>query len=245
MIDTHTHFNSTDLKDLKEEIKKVRQMSYLDKVINVGLDEKTNKEVVAISLKEDKFYASLGIHPLNEGSISSILKLYERLDCHKVVALGETGLDGTDLKSLEQQKEKFIKTIQLANELQLPIIIHSNHTNREVMDILEKHVPKEGFVFHCFQPDLEILDKIIKKGGYISVGTPITRPTAKKSLEVIQNVPIENLLIELDYPYMSAQPTQDGRAVFNKIKSIRDYSHKELENIFDQNAKRLFKRLDN
>ena len=91
MIDTHTHFNSTDLKDLKEEIKKVRQMSYLDKVINVGLDEKTNKEVVAISLKEDKFYASLGIHPLHEGSISSILKLYERLDCHKVVALGETG----------------------------------------------------------------------------------------------------------------------------------------------------------
>ena len=79
--------------------------------------------------------------------------------------------------------------------------------------------------------------------GYISVGTPITRKTAKKSLEVIKNIPIENLLIEPDYPYMSKESTIDGRNVFNKIKLIRGYTYQELETILDDNAKRLFKKL--
>lgn len=243
MIDTHAHFNSVDLKDLKKEIETVNSRFYLDKVINVGLDYETSKEVIEISLREEKFYGTLGIHPLHEGKVSSLLELYQTSNCSKIVALGETGLDRSSPDTLKRQEQKLIETIELANFLSLPVIIHANNTNREVMDVLKKHIPKEGFVFHCFQPELEILDEILEMNGYISVGTPITRKTAKKSLEVIRKIPIENLLIELDYPYMSKESSQDGKNVFNKIKLIRGYSHQELESVLDENAKRLFKKL--
>ena len=87
------------------------------------------------------------------------------------------------------------------------------------------------------------MEEIIGIGGYISVATPITRPTAKKSLEVIKNIPLENLLIELDYPYMSDNPEIDGKNVFNKIKELRHLKYNDLEDILDSNAKRLFKKL--
>lgn len=243
MIDTHAHFNSMDLKNLKKEIKRVEKLTYLDKIINVGLNEKTNKEVIEISNNHEKFYAAIGIHPLHDGEIESLKKLYEQSDQSKIVALGETGLDFSTGENFENQEEKMIKTINLANDLKLPIIIHANNTNREVMSIIKQNFPEYGFVFHCFQPDLEVMEQIMEMNGYISVGTPITRKTAKKSLEVIKTIDINHLLIELDCPYMSSNFEIDGKKVFNKIKEILNIPHQELEDILDSNAKRLFKKI--
>lgn len=243
MIDTHAHFNSNDLKNLKQEIQRIESLEYLDKIINVGLDYQTSKETVAISQRSSKFYATLGIHPLHNGNIASLMELYESLDCSKVVAVGETGLDSSTGEDIGIQQKKFIETINFANDVDLPVIIHSNNTNKQVIEILKENLPQAGFVFHCFQPDLDIMEEIIKMKGYISVATPIIRPTAKKSLEVIKNIPIERLLIELDYPYMSENPKIDGKNVFNKVKEIRKLTHNELEDILDSNAKRLFKKL--
>lgn len=241
MIDTHAHYNRTDLKDLKREIQKLNDLSYMDRVINVGLNEQTNEEVLEIAAKHEKFYASLGIHPLQKGNVYSIANMIYDTEKQKIVALGETGLDTQG--DLEEQRKKFIETILLANKLGLPIIIHSNNTNEEVIKILKKYFPKFGFVFHCFQPNFEILKETVEMNGYISVGSPITRPNAKKSLGIIKIIPIDHLLIELDYPYMSSAPTTDGRNVFNRIREIRGYDHVELETILDQNARRLFRNL--
>lgn len=238
MIDTHAHFNSKDLKNLRDEIIRVNNINYLDKVINVGLDYETSKEAIEISEKEPKFYATIGIHPLHAGCV------YELLDLRiteKVVAIGEIGLD-TDGDFL-LQREKFIRQIELANFLRLPIIIHSKNSNERVLKIIKDVYPQYGFVFHCFQPDIDIAKEIIKLGGYLSFATPITRVNAKKSLKVIKLTPIENILIELDYPYMSIDPTNDGKRVFNRIKELKEYSYKELEKQLDKNAKRLFRKL--
>lgn len=243
MIDTHAHFNSKELRDLKSQIQKIESLTSLDKIINVGLDYQTSKEAVAISLKYSKFYATLGIHPLHNGTIASLKKLYETLDCSKVVAIGETGLDSSTKEDITLQEKKFIETINFANEVDLPIIVHANNTNKQALEIIRENPPQAGFVFHCFQPNLEIMEEIIRMRGYISVATPITRPTAKKSLEVIKNIPLENLLIELDFPYMSKTPDIDGKNVFNKIKELRHLKHNDLEDILDSNAKRLFKKL--
>ncbi len=244
MIDTHAHLNSKDVKNLREELIRINSLPYLNKVINVGINEKTNEEVLAISGNFDKFYCALGIHPLEEGRVESILKLCEYSpNRHRIVAIGETGLDTNG--DLSTQIRKFIEAIELANFLKLPIIIHSNNTNDLVLKILKEHPAHYGFVFHCFQPNLYHLEEIIRRDGYISVGTPITRTTAKKSLEVVRNVPLEQLLIELDYPYMSANFTEDGKLVFNKIRELRNISYEELESTLDNNAKRLFKNLKN
>ncbi len=241
MIDTHAHFNTIVLKDLAQQIKRVELLSYLDKVINVGLDYHTSKEAISISLSHEKFYATLGIHPLWEGTVETLEKLYAQYDCSKVIAIGETGLDSSEKQDSAIQEEKFIKTIRFANEVALPIIIHANNTNKRVLDILKENYPENGFVFHCFQPNLEIMEEIIRMSGYISVATPITRPTAKRSLEVIKNVPLDCLLIELDYPYMSENVEEDGKNIFNKIRELRKISYYELEDVLDSNARRLFR----
>lgn len=238
MIDTHAHFNSKDLKNLRDEIIRVNNINYLNKVINVGLDYETSKEAIEISEREPKFYATIGIHPLHNGNIEDLLKL--RIT-DKVVAIGEIGLD-TDGDFL-LQRERFIKQIELANFLELPIIIHSKNSNERILKIFKNVYPLYGFVFHCFQPDIDIAKEIIKLGGYLSFTTPITRVNAKKSLEIIKLTPIENILIELDYPYMSMNPINDGKQVFNRIKELKGYSHENLENQLDENAKRLFRKL--
>ena len=238
MIDTHAHFNSKDLKNLRDEIIRVNNNKCLDKVINVGLDYQTSKEVIEISDNELKFYATIGIHPLHNGNVEDLLNLRVT---DKVVAIGEIGLD-TDGDFL-LQREKFIRQIELANFLRLPIIIHSKNSNERVLKIIKYIYPQYGFVFHCFQPDIDIAKEIIKLGGYLSFATPITRINARKSLEVIKLTPIEKILIELDYPYMSIDPINDGQRVFNRIKELKRYSHDDLEKQLDENAKRLFRRL--
>ena len=238
MIDTHAHFNSKDLKNLRDEIIRVNNNKCLDKVINAGLDYQTSKEAIEISDNELKFYATIGIHPLHNGSVEDLLNLRVT---NKVVAIGEIGLD-TDGDFL-LQREKFIRQIELANFLRLPIIIHSKNSNERVLKIIKYIYPQYGFVFHCFQPDIDIAKEIIKLGGYLSFATPITRINARKSLEVIKLTPIEKILIELDYPYMSIDPINDGQRVFNRIKELKRYSHDDLEKQLDENAKRLFRRL--
>ena len=238
MIDTHAHFNSKDLKNLRDEIIRVNNINYLDKVINVGLDYETSKEAIEISEREPKIYATIGIHPLHNGNIEDLLKL--RIT-DKVVAIGEIGLD-TDGDFL-LQRERFIKQIELANFLELPIILQSKNSNERVLKIFTDVYPLYSFVFHCFQPDIDIAKEIIKLGGYLSFATPITRVNAKRSLEVIKLTPIENILIELDYPYMSMNTINDGKQVFNRIKELKGYSHENLESQLDENAKKLFRKL--
>lgn len=241
MIDTHAHYNSTDLNNLQAEIDLINA-SNITAVINVGLDLESSKEVIDISNKNKIFFASIGIHPLHKGSIEDIQYLYNNNQTDKIVALGETGLDIEG--ELEEQTYKFIQTISLSNLLRLPIIIHAKGTNKEVINILKLYPPQYGFVFHCFQPDIEIARQIILMGGYISVASPITRPTANKSLQVIREIPIEHLLIELDYPYMSKTPNIDGRNTFNRIREIREMTKSDLERTLDGNAKRLFKKIN-
>lgn len=246
LIDTHAHINSKVLKDLKKEITDINKLSYLDKVINVGTDEDTNLESLAIASNCQKFYCALGIHPLSDGNVDSIFKLYSYSNNkERIVALGETGIDALGNVDIKEQTIKFIETIELANFLHLPIIIHANRANKLVLRVLKNHKPQYGFIFHCFEPNMEDLRSIVAQDGFISVGTPITRSTAKKSLEIVRNIPIDNLLIETDCPYMSTTPTKDGKSIFGRVKKLRELDKDELEHRLDSNAKRLFKNLNN
>lgn len=241
MIDTHSHINPSSINDVDAKIREINELEYLKYIINIGLDYNTSKYTIELANREKKFYSVIGVHPLYEGKMNSIVELYETSNSSKIVGIGETGLDNS--QELEPQEKKFHESIDIANTFELPIVIHANNTNNKCLQIIKSHKPKYGFVFHCFQPDLEALDCIMKMGGFISVGTPITRKTAKKSLEVLRVVDINQLLIELDYPFMSEETFTDGKNVFNQVRKIRGYSHQEMEYILDNNAKRLFRRV--
>lgn len=248
LIDTHAHYNSTIMNDLEDQIKVANSNGDVSKIINIGLDNKTSEEAVQISLINSKFYATLGVHPLYDGNIARLEEIYLNYDNTKIVAMGETGIDTS--KDIFYQIEKFLESIALANKLKLPLIIHSNTTKGSNMnahqiclEIIKKYPSLYGFVFHYFQPDLEILKEIIKLGGYISVGGNITKQNAKKSLEVVKTVPIEKLIIETDYSFLTTTPNITGRLTFEKICELKNKEKISMMKNLNENAKRLFYKL--
>ena len=126
VIDTHAHYNSSVMKDLKNEIEIANSNKNVSKIINVGLDNKTSEEAIKIGIDNNKFYSTLGVHPLYNGDIRSLETLYNTYDNSKIVAIGETGIDTS--ANICIQIDKFIESIKLANKLKLPLIIHSNTT---------------------------------------------------------------------------------------------------------------------
>ena len=249
-IDSHMHINSIVSKDIEKEILDINNNSNLKNVINVSLNSETAKESIIISNSNAKFYSAIGIHPLYVEN-QSIDDLYDIALNEKVVAIGEIGLDTTK-DNIELQKKYLIEQITIANSLNLPVIIHANNSNKLVIEIFERYIkPKEGCVFHCFQPDIDDLNYLIRNNYYISFAGRITYKNAKKSVEVANSVPNDLFLVETDSPYISPEPVRNLvnqssniKYIIEKLALIKDMSYLEIEEITTENTKRLFKKIN-
>ena len=249
-IDSHMHINSIVSKDIEKEILDINNNSNLKNVINVSLNSETAKESIIISNSNAKFYSAIGIHPLYVEN-QSIDDLYDIALNEKVVAIGEIGLDTTK-DNIELQKKYLIEQITIANALNLPVIIHANNSNKLVIEIFERYIkPKEGCVFHCFQPDIDDLNYLIRNNYYISFAGRITYKNAKKSIEVAKSVPNDLFLVETDSPYISPEPVRNLvnqssniKYIIEKLALIKDMSYLEIEEITTENTKRLFKKIN-
>ena len=249
-IDSHMHINSIVSKNIEKEILDINNNSNLKNVINVSLNSETAKESIIISNSNAKFYSAIGIHPLYVEN-QSIDDLYDIALNEKVVAIGEIGLDTTK-DNIELQKKYLIEQISIANALNLPVIIHANNSNKLVIEIFERYIkPKEGCVFHCFQPDIDDLNYLIRNNYYISFAGRITYKNAKKSVEVAKSVPNDLFLVETDSPYISPEPirnlvnqSSNIKYIIEKLALIKDMSYLEIEEITTENTKRLFKKIN-
>ena len=248
MIDSHTHINSISTPNIESTIDLINKDVNISSVINIGLNISTSKEIVDISKTNKKIKCSIGIHPLyieNEEPE----ELYN-LVTNDVVAIGEIGLDTTK-PNLEEQKKYLIKQIVIANELKLPVIIHANNTNKEIIHIFETIVkPLYGCVFHCFQPDLETLKYLMDNNYYISFAGRITYTTAKKSIEVLHAVDKDKFLIETDAPYLSIETRRNepGKTAYlpviaSTIAHELNMDLSDIDKITTENTLRLFKRI--
>lgn len=249
-IDSHMHINSIVSKNIEKEILDINNNSNLKNVINVSLNSETAKESIIISNSNAKFYSAIGIHPLYVEN-QSIDDLYDIALNEKVVAIGEIGLDTTK-DNIELQKKYLIEQISIANALNLPVIIHANNSNKLVIEIFERYIkPREGCVFHCFQPDIDDLNYLIRNNYYISFAGRITYKNAKKSVEVAKSVPNDLFLVETDSPYISPEPVRNLvnqssniKYIIEKLALIKDMSYLEIEEITTENTKRLFKKIN-
>ena len=249
-IDSHMHINSIVSKNIEKEILDINNNSNLKNVINVSLNSETAKESIIISNSNAKFYSAIGIHPLYVEN-QSIDDLYDIALNEKVVAIGEIGLD-TAKDNIELQKKYLIEQISIANSLNLPVIIHANNSNKLVIEIFERYIkPKEGCVFHCFQPDIDDLNYLIRNNYYISFAGRITYKNAKKSIEVAKSVPNDLFLVETDSPYISPEPVRNLvnqssniKYIIEKLALIKDMSYLGIEEITTENTKRLFKKIN-
>jgi TatD DNase family protein len=255
IFDTHCHvYDEKYIEGSIEVIKKSIQegvglfMIPGDNLIN-------SKKAIELANLFSEVYCAIGVHPsdvmgldVNE-SINELKKMF--LTSNKIKAIGEIGLDKywvKDEEIINKQKEFFIKQIQLANELKLPIIIHDRDAHEETLKILKEHKPLYGGVMHCFSGSVEYLKEILKLGLYIGLDGPVTYKNAITPKEVASFVPLDKLLVETDSPYLTPTPNRGKinypyyvKYVIDEICRIKSIDSREIEKATCENGKKLFK----
>lgn len=210
---------------------------------------------VALANKYDKVYAAVGVHPHDADALDddACQRLLELANDGKVVGFGEIGLDYYyDLSEREVQKSAFAKQIELANQANLPVILHVRDAYEDTRKILfdMRNYIQNGLLLHCYSGSSEYVKIFDKLDAYYAFGGAITFKNAKHNLESLAVVPKDRLLLETDCPYMTPVPFR-GKAnepkyvalVAQKAADVLGVSVEEIENITTKNAKRLFARL--
>ena len=250
LIDTHAHLNDNRYSTEKvEEIVSSLFLNNIEKVITIGYDTESSFKSVELSEKYDNVYAVVGIHPSNPEEDTNFL---EDLSKHKkVVAIGEIGLDYHYPNfNKELQIQTFIKQIKLAYKLKKPIVIHLRDAYEDMLNILKEYKDylKYGAVVHCYSGSLEYAKELLKLGLYFSFTGVITFKNAKKSLEVIEFLPLDRIMIETDCPYLSPEPYRNVinepkfvNLVFNKICEIKKLKKETLTKILRENTRNFYK----
>lgn len=248
LIDTHCHINFKDFDNDREEIIG-RCLNNDIWIINVGVDYKSSEEVIELAEKYDKgIYATISIHPHNVNKIKFNLDKFKDLaKSKKVVAIGETGLDymfcEDDEKIQELQKKVFIQHLELAKELNKPVIVHSRRLFPEILEIIKKY-PVKG-VLHCYMGRWSYAEEYLNLGFYIGFTGLITY--ARDYDKVIKNTPLDKILIETDAPYLPPDPYRGKRNepqyveyIAKKIAEVKEISFEKVIAQTTKNAKELF-----
>ena len=253
LFDAHSHYNDEKFDIDREQIIKETLLNGVSNFIIAGYNIEGSIKAVEIAQKHGPIYATAGISPNDVEDIKdkvddSIFKIEEIAKNKKVVAIGEIGLDYYwNKENKELQKEVFVKQIELANKLNLPIVIHTRDAFLDTIEILkQKNVSRKG-IFHCCPLNQELVKEAVKLGYYISLSGVITFKNAKNVEEILNLIPEDKLLIETDSPYLSPEPLRGTRNnsinvkyVAEKIAKVKNKSVEEIAKITSENAKNIF-----
>jgi TatD DNase family protein len=251
LFDTHVHLNAEQFNEDLQEVIDRAQAEGVERMVVVGFDRPTITKAIELCETYDFIYASVGWHPVDAIDMKpEDLEWLRELSAHpKVVALGEMGLDyHWDKSPKDIQKEVFKKQIQLAKEVQLPIIIHNREATSDIVEILKEEGAAEvGGIMHCFSGSVETAKECLDMNFYISLGGPVTFKNAKKPKEVAEAIPLDRLLIETDCPYLAPHPYRGKRnepayvkLVAEQIAELKGISYDEVAKVTTENAKKLF-----
>ena len=255
IIDTHCHLNDMKLVYFVPDIVSTQKEDNMLAYICIGTDLKTSYLAKEEAKIFEPIYATIGYHPdyCREYNQEVEYKLKEYAKDEKVVAYGEIGLDyHGDFAPKEIQKMVFERQIHVANELDLPLVIHIRDAFEDAINILKANRDKinNGAVIHCFSGSVEIAKIFTDMGFYVSFNGVLTFKNAKKSVEVVKTLPIDKILVETDSPYLSPEPyrgklnePKNVNIVVDKMAEILEIDRDELEKILNQNARNLFKKL--
>ncbi len=252
LIDTHAHLDVDRFHRDRDEVVKRAQEKGVEKIINVGFDGPSSEMAVKLAEKYDMVYTAVGIHPhdAKKADDDTYELLYNLTKRDKVVALGEMGLDYyRNLSPRELQQEVFKTQISLAKEVDLPIVIHDRDAHGDTLKIIkQERASLVGGVLHCFSGSSEMALECIKMGFYISFAGPVTYPNARRLIKVVEDVPLERMLVETDCPWLSPEPQRGKRNepayvqyVAEKIAEIKNMPLEEVIRITTKNAKDVFR----
>jgi TatD DNase family protein len=253
MIDSHTHLFLCDGGDF--ELVAAAAAAGVNRILTVGMDPETNAAAVGSTVRHEAVFASVGRHP-NEASgfdDAAVAEIAELGTHGKVRAIGETGLDFyRDYATPDEQRRAFAAQIEIAIELDLPIVIHARDpegeasATDEIFDTLDARAGDQPVVLHCFSAPRRVEDAA-ERGWYCSFAGNVTYPSAKDLLFAAAKVPEDLLLVETDAPYLAPQPHRGKRnqpafvvETARAVAAERGVSYEELERTVEANARTLF-----
>lgn len=247
IFDAHAHYDDKWFDEDRHSLLSSLPENGVCGVVNASVDLATAKTAIGYAEQYPFMYACAGVHPENLGGLvpDYLDRLAELYRHPKVVAIGEIGLDyHWDIKKPLQQRV-FEEQLQLAGELDAPVVIHDREAHGDTMELLRKYRPKG--LMHCFSGSVEMLKEVMKLGLYISLGGTVTFKNARVPVEVAAAVPIDRLLLETDAPYLSPVPFRGRRNdsthiayTAERIAGIRGMDVQELLDITAENARRMY-----
>ena len=247
-FDSHAHYNDEQFDTDRDELLKAMPSNSVSYIINAGTDITSSLFSIELANEYPFIYAAVGIHPEDVNKNESIDEIKKLALNKNVVAIGEIGLDYYwDTSNKEMQIDYFKKQLQLANELNLPVIIHDRDAHQDTFNTLKEIIVHKKGVLHCYSGSVEMAKEFLKLGYYLGFGGSTTFKNAKNVIDVLKEVPNDKFLIETDCPYMTPVPFRGKRNnsmylkyVVEKIAEIKEITPKEVEIFSENNAKKLF-----
>lgn len=249
IFDTHAHYDSNAFHQDRDEVLRAVHDAGVGLILDPGCEAKSSRKAIELAEKYDFVYAAVGIHPsdLDSADEDSLLEIRSLSEHPKCVAIGEIGLDYYwDDTRKEEQKRLFRWMIELALELDKPIIVHDREAHADCMEVVLDYPELRG-VFHCYSGSVEMAQALWKRGWYLGFDGPVTYKNARRAIEVLEACPSDRLLIETDSPYLSPIPmrgkrndSRNLRYVIERIAEIRALPPEEIERISMENGLRLF-----
>lgn len=252
LFDTHCHLNDAAYApDIYDTVLRARDNG-TSRMCTVGYDLTSSKQAVEIAEQYKGVHAAIGVHPhdaetFNNEAADELRKLAQS---RKVVAYGEIGLDYyRNLSPKEIQHKAFREQIALAKELKLPLIIHDRDAHGDTIQIMQEEKASQlGGILHCYSGSFEMARIVLKMGFYISIAGPVTFPNSLRLQDVVKFVPLGNLLIETDAPYLTPQVYRGKRNepsyvrfVAEKIAELKKISFEKVAEQTTANAKKVYR----
>ncbi|ERI95284.1 hydrolase, TatD family [Clostridiales bacterium oral taxon 876 str. F0540] len=249
IFDSHAHYDDESFNEDREQVLREIKESGVIGVLNCGASMEGARYSAKLASDYDFFYAAVGIHPENADELNedTLKELKELASNNKVRAIGEIGLDYyyEGNPSREIQKSVFRTQMELARELNLPVVIHDRDAHEDTLKIL-KEFPEVKGVLHCFSGSVEFAKECLKLGYYIGFTGVVTFKNAKKIIEVAKEVPLDRMLVETDCPYMAPTPFRGKRNrsdyikyIIEKLSEIKEVTEEEISKLTIENIRRM------
>ena len=253
IFDTHAHYDDEAFNDDRDALLKSLPEQGVGKVVDIAASVESLEQVTQLSHQYDHVYCALGIHPEEVGAMDdAVFARLSRLASQeeKCLAIGEIGLDYYWQEvPRDVQKDWFVRQLDLARELQKPVVIHSREAAADTIDIMkQQHAEEIGGVVHCYSYSVESAKIFYNMGFYFGIGGVLTYKNARKLVEAVDYIPMDRIVLETDCPYLSPVPNRGKRNsslnipyVVDKIAEIKGISPEEVRRITWENAHKLYR----
>ena len=250
LFDTHAHMNDPAFDEDREEVLLGLKDKGVAFMMNVGCCLDSSKDCIAMAEKYPFVYASVGTHPDAADEVDDeVIAQYRQMAAHeKVKAIGEIGLDYYyETIPREIQIKAFRMQMELAKELNMPVIVHERNAHDDGMRVVKDFKDVTG-VFHCYSGSAEMARQLVDMGWYIGFTGVLTFKNARKAVETAQAIPLERIVLETDCPFMAPEPFRGKRndpgylyRMAERLAEIRGITVEEVHAITTENAKRLYR----